>query len=82
MKFNYFLFSCLDLKNSLKEEFNNKIKFFRDEVELRIESLKTDLDLLKDEFGKKFDVAKKEAERYDYQNFFIIYSACFSLKKG
>jgi ABC-type phosphate transport system auxiliary subunit len=61
LKFNSF--PVLDLKNVLKDEFNNRIEFYREEVELRIESLKIELDLLKDEFGKKFDLAKKEVER-------------------
>ena len=62
MNWNLIIIWIIDLKHVLKEEFNNKIEFYREEVELRIESHKTDLDLLKDEFGKKFDLAKKEVE--------------------
>jgi hypothetical protein len=64
--FDFFLrtifLSFWDLKSSLREKYHSQIEFYRDEVDVRVESLKLELDLLRDDFNTRLDSAKKEID--------------------
>jgi len=61
LNINIEFFFKIDLKSTLKEYYEGKVEFYRDEIDIRVESLKAELDKIRDNLHKKLDEAKHES---------------------
>ena len=54
----------IDLKITLKGYYEGKVEFYRDEIDVRVESLKGELDKIRDSLHQKLDEAKEKTFKY------------------